>query len=144
MLVLQHDELSKRELLELICERAKSLLLSLTVNESVRFADVFENLLVGSKVSFCHWISQKPTLDASFDSSPMLISSSFGDSVPQSNPGADCPGGQADCHRSASVDIAGGRTGLFSSMRSNSSITLVDKRGNSCKNKIEFELLLNK
>lgn len=130
---------SKRRLFEfklvfeliIICERIKSL--SLACNESVRFAVVFENLLFVSKVSFCHWISQKPTFDASFDSSPMLISSStFGDSAPQSSPGADCPGGQADCHRRANVDIAGGRTGLFSNIRSNSSITLVDRRGRSC------------
>lgn len=92
------------------------------------------NLLFLSKVPECHWISQKPTLDASFDSSPMLISSSFGDSIPQilpPDPGPGGPVGQADCHRSANVDIAGGLIGLFSKMRSNSSITPVDKRGSN-------------
>lgn len=89
---------------------------------------VFENLLSVSKVSFCHCISQKATLDASFESSHKLIISSFGDSVPQN--GATFPG-PADCHRSANVDIAGGRIGLLSNMRSNSSITLFDRRGNS-------------
>lgn len=89
------------------------------------------NLLFLSKVPECHWISQKPTLDASFDSSPMLISSSFGDSTPQILPDPGAPVGQADCHRSANVDIAGGRIGLFSKMRSNSSITPVDRRGSN-------------
>lgn len=66
----------------------------------------------------------------------MLISSSFGDSAPQIAPAFGAPGGQADCHRSANVDIAGGLTGLLSKIRSNSSITLVDKRGNSFKRNI--------
>lgn len=91
---------------------------------------VFVNLLSMSKISFCHCISQKATLDASFESSHKLIVSSFGVSVPQV-----APAGQADCHRNASVDIIGGRIGLLSNIRSNSSITLVDKRGNSCNNK---------
>lgn len=91
----------------------------------------FKNLLLLSKVPVCHWISQKPALDASFDSSPILISSSFGDSAPQMPVLLGGPGGQADCHRSANVDIAGGLTGLFSSIRSNSSITPVDKRGSN-------------
>lgn len=91
----------------------------------------FKNLLVIAKVSFGHCISQKATLDVSLVSSHMLISSSFGDSAPQMTPEPDAPGGQADCHRSASVDIAGGRTGLLSRIRSISSITLVDKRGNN-------------
>lgn len=128
------DELSGRELLLEIKLLVELFLfcVSRIVNESVRFVDDFENLLVVSKVSFGHWISQKPTLDASFDSSPMLISSSFGDSAPQRAPALGCPGGQADCHRSANVDMAGGRTGLFSKMRSNSSITPDDSRGSNC------------
>lgn len=91
----------------------------------------FKNLLVIAKVSFCHCISQKATLFVSLVSSHMLISSSFGDSAPQMTPEPDATGGQADCHRSASVDIAGGRTGLLSRIRSISSITLVDNRGNN-------------
>lgn len=91
----------------------------------------FKNLLVIAKVSFCHCISQKATLDVSLFSSHMLISSSFGDSAPQMTPEPDAPGGQADCHRSASVDMAGGRTGLLSRIRSSSSMTLVDNRGNN-------------
>lgn len=62
----------------------------------------------------------------------MLNSSSFGESAPQRPLELGGPGGQADCHRNAKVDIAGGRTGLFSNIRSNSSITLVDKRGSNC------------
>lgn len=133
------DELSGRGILEIrLLVELFLFCVSRIVNESVRFAADFDNLLVVSKVSFCHWISQKPTFDASFDSSPMLISSSFGDSAPQSKPGAGCPGGQADCHRSANVDMAGGRTGLFSKMRSNSSITLDDKRGSSWNSEQRF------
>lgn len=98
------------------------------VTSGLLAAVVFENLLSMSKVSSCHCISQKATLDASFESSHKLIFSSFGDSVPQN--GATFPG-PADCHRSANVDIAGGRIGLLSNMRSISSITLLDKRGNS-------------
>lgn len=64
----------------------------------------------------------------------MLMSSSLGDSAPHGTPlSLGGPGGQADCHRSASVDIGGGRTGLFSRMRSISSITPVDSRGSNCK-----------
>lgn len=61
----------------------------------------------------------------------MLISSSLGDSAPQMPPALGGPGGQADCHRSANVDMAGGRTGLFSSIRSSSNMTPVDRRGKS-------------
>lgn len=63
-------------------------------------------------------------------------SSCFGESAPQGPPPLRLSGpcGQADCHRSASVDIIGGLTGLFSNIRSNSSITLDDSRGNSCGN----------
>lgn len=89
-----------------------------------------------AKVSFCHCISQKATLDVSFfESSHKLIFSSFGVSVPQAP-----PAGPADCHRSANVDIGGGRTGLLSNIRSNSSITLADRRGNNC-NKSNGEIL---
>lgn len=63
----------------------------------------------------------------------MLRSSSLGDSAPQGCPDElGGPGGQADCHRSAKVDIGGGRTGLLSRIRSSSSITAVDKRGSNC------------
>lgn len=89
---------------------------------------VFVNLLSLSKISFCHCMAQKATLDVSFESSHKLIVSSFGVSVPQVT-----PAGPTDCHRSASVDIIGGRIGLFSNIRSNSSITLVDRRGSNCK-----------
>lgn len=44
------------------------------------------NLLLLAKVPVCHCISQKPPLDASLESSPMLISSSLGDSAPQITP----------------------------------------------------------
>lgn len=97
---------------------------------------VFKNLLLLSKVPVCHCISQKPALDASLDSSPILISSSFGDSAPQIPPALGGPGEQADCHRSANVDMAGGRIGLFSNIRSSSSITLVDNRGSNYKDRI--------
>lgn len=40
-------------------------------------------------------------------------------------------GGPADCHRIMRVDIMGGLTGLFSRMRSSSSITAADKRGSN-------------
>lgn len=64
----------------------------------------------------------------------MLTSSSFGVSAPQGPPmELGGPGGPADCHLSASVDIAGGLIGLFSSILSNSSMTPVDNRGRSCK-----------
>lgn len=91
------------------------------------------NWLFLSKVPVGHWMAQKPALAAaSLDSSPMLISSTFGDSAPQTPPLAlGGPGGQADCHRRASVEIAGGRIGLFSRIRSSSSITAVDRRGSS-------------
>lgn len=95
---------------------------------------VFDNLLSMSKISFCHCISQKATLDASFESShKLIVSSPFGVFVPQ----VRSPVGPADCHRSANVDIAGGRIGLLSNIRSSSSITLDESRGNNCKlNKI--------
>lgn len=60
------------------------------------------------------------------------MSSSFGDSAPQGTPvELGGPGGQADCHRSARVEIGGGLTGLLSRMRSISNITPVDSRGRS-------------
>lgn len=107
------------------------------VGSGLRPVAAFENLLSMSKISFCHCISQKATL-ASFESSHKLMFSSFGDSVPQSTPEPGTPEGQADCHRSANVDIGGGRIGLLSSMRSSSSITLDDSRGKSCKHNIGF------
>lgn len=42
-------------------------------------------------------------------------------------------GGPADCHRIISVDIMGGLTGLFSRMRSSSSITAAERRGSNCR-----------
>lgn len=60
------------------------------------------------------------------------MSSSFGDSAPQGTPvELGGPGGQADCHRRASVEIGGGLTGLLSKIRSISSITPVESRGKS-------------
>lgn len=80
---------------------------------------------------------QKPCLAASLASASSMNASSscLGESAPQGPPPLRLSGpcGQADCHRSASVDIIGGRTGLFSSIRSSSSITLDDRRGSSCR-----------
>lgn len=60
------------------------------------------------------------------------MSSSLGDSAPHTPLIDDAgPAGQADCHLSAKVDIRGGRIGLLSNIRSNSSITLVERRGKS-------------
>lgn len=61
----------------------------------------------------------------------MLIPSSFGDSFMQTTADPDATGWQVDCHRSANVDIAGGRTGLLSSTRSNSNMTFGESRGKS-------------
>lgn len=90
---------------------------------------------------------QKPCLAASLASASSMNASSscLGESAPQGPPPLRLSGpcGQADCHRSASVDIIGGRTGLFSSIRSSSSITLDDRRGSSCRrrcyNTIQFD-----
>lgn len=110
---------------------------------------ILENLLSLPKDSLCHWITQKPCLEASFASGSSLqnadSSSFFGDSTPKGpiplpimpalplRPPLKLggPWGQADCHRNASVEIMGGRTGLFSKIRSNSSITLVERRGSN-------------
>lgn len=42
------------------------------------------------------------------------------------------PGGHTVCHLIARVDTIGGRTGLLSSMRSSSAITLEFSFGNNC------------
>jgi len=97
----------------------------------------FKNLLSLSKDSFRHWMRQNPCLAASLaasTSSMKASSSCFGESAPQGPPPLRLSGpcGHADCHRSARVEIIGGRTGLFSRIRSSSSMTLEESRGSSC------------
>lgn len=94
-----------------------------------------------SKFPFCQPISQKLSFDVSFWSSTRLKASSLGDSIKigpmmplplRTLAGPPCEGeGPDDCHLSAIVDTAGGRTGLLSRILSSSSITPNERRGRS-------------